>query len=145
MFLQQECAKLTNNKYTLIMDLTACQDTIHEESQALQQFRRQIAGQPPVVGYVNQQLPQLVDDPRALRERSELWAVGARAAVDHRDGRRPLRQSTNAGDAPSGGRPLRDVDTSYGRPVGYAVAGQTQENYGYPPEDDGIRSSRMPN
>jgi len=86
MFLQQECAKLTEDKDMMMVDLIACQDMIHEESQASQQYRRQLLGQ--------QSLPRLVDDLRAHRERNELWAVGAGDAVDYRDDGRSLRQPT---------------------------------------------------
>ena len=127
-----------------MVDLAACQDMIHEESQSLQQFRRQIAGQHRAVGYNGQPLPQLVDDLRAHREQSELWAVGTRDVVDYRDGGRSLRQSTIAGDTLDGGRPPRGVDSSYGRPVGHAVGGQAWENH-IPPEDDDVRSFRMHN
>ena len=121
MFLQQECAKITKDKDMMMIDLIACQDMIHEESQASQQYRRQLLGQ--------QSLPRLVDEPRAHRERSELWAVGAGDAVDYRDDGRALRQPTVAGNAHDGGRLPRDVDSGYGHPVGSAVGRSVHESF----------------
>jgi len=118
--MQQECVKLTKDKEVLMMDLVACQDTIREESQACQQYRRQLLG--PV------QLPQLIDGPRAHRVPSELWGAGTGDAVDSRDDGRSLRQTTNTGNARDGGRPTRDGDGGFGHPVGFAVGATAHEN-----------------
>ena len=133
MVVRQECAKLTKDKDTLTMDLAACQDTIHEESQAYHQLQRHLAERPT--------LPQLADDSQARRERSEWGAVGVGDAVDHCDDGRSLRQSTVAGTAREGGRPSRDVDPGYGHPVASAVGRPADEGCSYLPESSDVRPS----
>ena len=72
----------------------------------------------------------------------EVWFHnGPLLMVDHELG---PQGKTSDGSYPNGGRPLGDSFARFRFPVGFAMGGQPSSEY-EGPQDDGTKSSRMPN
>jgi hypothetical protein len=97
--LQHECTTLTRDE-SLMQNLIACQDMIHEEVQVCQQQQRQLLEQA--------QTPQLVEGLRALPGQNEIWggAMAGNAPMD-RDSGRLFRPETGVTEVRDDGRSLR--------------------------------------